>query len=108
MEATTLKYELSGDNQGLKKWFRGKGGEENFYHVHADEMTELERWIHGMLSSPNNRVQHLSLRAKCWTRLFGKKGVASESGVSGSHSTRRNDAERQADRPARVALKDKM
>jgi hypothetical protein len=60
MEATTLKYELSGDNQGLKKWFRGKGGEENFYHVHADEMTELERWIHGMLSSPNNRVQHLA------------------------------------------------
>jgi hypothetical protein len=53
METTTLRYELSGDNQGLKKWFRGKSGEENFYHVHADEMTELERWIHGLLSSPN-------------------------------------------------------
>ncbi len=53
METTTLRYELSGDKQGLKKWFRGKDGEENFYHVHADELTELEMWIHGLLSSPN-------------------------------------------------------
>lgn len=51
MEATTLRYELSGDKQGLKKWFRGKDGTENFYHVHADEMTELEQWLHGLLST---------------------------------------------------------
>jgi len=54
MEATTLKYELSGDGLGLKKWFRAKDNSENFFHVHSDEMTELEQWIHGLLSCPNN------------------------------------------------------
>ena len=60
MKATTLKYELSGDKQGLKKWFRGKDREEHFYHVHADEMTELERWIHGLLSSLNAESEALT------------------------------------------------
>lgn len=49
MEVTALRYELSGDGQGLKKWFRRKDGEENFYHVHGDELNELEQWIHGSL-----------------------------------------------------------
>ena len=57
MEATALRYELSGDKQGLKKWFRGKDEEEHFYHVHSDEMTELEQWIHGLLSCPNTAVR---------------------------------------------------
>lgn len=35
----TMKYE----------WFRGKDGAETFCHVHSDEMTELEQWIHGLL-----------------------------------------------------------
>ena len=53
MEATTLRYELSGDGLGLKKWFRTKDSGENFCHVHSDEMSELEQWIHGLLSRPN-------------------------------------------------------
>ena len=53
METTTLKYELSNDGLGLKRWFRTKDDGESFYHVHSDEMTELEQWIHGMLSRPN-------------------------------------------------------
>jgi len=56
MEATTLKYELSGDGLGLKKWFRAKDNSENFFHVHSDEMTELEQWIHGLLSCPNKAI----------------------------------------------------
>ena len=56
MEATTLRYELSGDGLGLKKWFRTKDDNENFYHVHSDEMSELERWIHEILSRPNTQV----------------------------------------------------
>jgi len=63
MEATTLRYELSGDGQGLKRWCRGSDGAEYFYHVHSDEMTELERWIHSLLSSPNETDQARGSRA---------------------------------------------
>ena len=56
MEATTLRYELSGDGLGLKKWFRTKDSGENFCHVHSDEMSELEQWIHGLLSRPNDQA----------------------------------------------------
>jgi len=56
-----LRYELSGDGKGLKKFIRNPeqgadpstGSGPIFYHVHSDEMTELERWIHGLLSFPN-------------------------------------------------------
>ena len=37
---TTLRYELSNDGRGLKKWFRKKSKLESFYHVHSDEMTD--------------------------------------------------------------------
>jgi len=57
MEATTLRYELSGDGLGLKKWFRTKDSGENFCHVHSDEMSELEQWIHDLLSRPNAEAQ---------------------------------------------------
>ena len=51
---TTLKYGLSKDRMGLKKYIRRLGGGKVWYHVHSDEMTELERWIHKLLSSPND------------------------------------------------------
>ena len=42
---TIVKYELSEDKKGLLAFF--KSGE--FYHIHSDEMNELEQWIHGLL-----------------------------------------------------------
>ena len=48
-DVTTLKYELSDDGLGLKKWFRGESGEGVFYHIHSDEMTKLEQWIYNLL-----------------------------------------------------------
>ena len=58
---TVLRYELSGDDKGLKKYIKNldpaaTAPDEIFYHVHSDEMTELERWIHGLLSSPNDHT----------------------------------------------------
>jgi len=40
-----VKYKLSGDKQGLLAVLRT--GE--FYHIHADEMSDLEQWIHKLL-----------------------------------------------------------
>ena len=41
-----VRYKLSGDKKGLLGVF--KTGE--FYHIHADEMSDLERWIHKLLN----------------------------------------------------------
>ena len=49
MEEMTIRYEISEDSKGLRKWSIGKDGVERFYHVHSDEMSELEQWIHGLL-----------------------------------------------------------
>ena len=40
-----MRYELSGDGVGLLKYF----SPTNFYHIHSDEMTSLERWKHRAL-----------------------------------------------------------
>ena len=49
----TIKYELSNDQQGLMRFciaFDQNGEEDRFtYHVHSDELTRLEKWIHGLL-----------------------------------------------------------
>jgi hypothetical protein len=50
MKQTTLRYELSSDGMGLKEYVRTEDGDELFYHVHSDEFTELQKWIHGLLS----------------------------------------------------------
>ncbi len=42
-----VKYALSHDKRGLLAYF-GKGT-IGFYHVHSDELTELERWIKKLL-----------------------------------------------------------
>ncbi len=34
------RYELSGDNIGLLKYFT----RTNYYHIHSDELTSLQRW----------------------------------------------------------------
>ena len=53
---TVLRYELSADGKSLKKYIRNRdpvatAPDEVFYHVHSDKMTELERWIHGLLGN---------------------------------------------------------
>lgn len=50
MENTILKYTLSGDGLGLNRWFRSKDGAIDYYHIHSDEFTELEQWLHGSLN----------------------------------------------------------
>ena len=40
-----MRYELSGDGVGLLKYF----SLTNFYHIHSDEMTSLERRKHRAL-----------------------------------------------------------
>jgi len=58
---TVLRYELSADGKGLRKFVRNPKKSQDdapasgpvWFHVHSDEMTELERWIHSLLSSPN-------------------------------------------------------
>ena len=45
MDDTIVRYELSKDGLGLRAYF--KNGQ--FYHIHKIEMTELEKWIQGLL-----------------------------------------------------------
>jgi hypothetical protein len=40
-----MRYELSGDNQGLLKYL----APDIFYHIHSNEMTHLERMKHRAL-----------------------------------------------------------
>ena len=40
-----IKYELSDDKKGLLAYL--STGE--FYHVHSNEMDDLQLWIHGLL-----------------------------------------------------------
>lgn len=44
-----LNYSLSCDKIGLLKYFRCEEGKIHFYHVHSDELTTLERFIHKYL-----------------------------------------------------------
>ena len=37
-----IRYELSGDGVGLLKYFTPN----DYYHIHSNEMTSLERWKH--------------------------------------------------------------
>ena len=54
-----LYYEVSSDGKGLLKYLRNpeQGNDPStgygpiFYHVHSIEMTEVERWIYGMLTT---------------------------------------------------------
>jgi len=40
-----VRYELSLDSKGLLAYFKN----ETFYHIHSNELTELEKWIHSLL-----------------------------------------------------------
>lgn len=40
-----IRYELSGDGVGLLRYFTC----DNYYHIHSDEMTSLERRKHRVL-----------------------------------------------------------
>ena len=43
-----VRYGLSKDKKGLLAYFKN-GSYHSFYHVHSDELTELEKWIHRLL-----------------------------------------------------------
>jgi len=45
----TLYYEMSKDRLGLMKFYIDDNGKEGSYHVHSNEMTRLEIWIHSIL-----------------------------------------------------------
>jgi len=36
-----IKYKISCDGKGLLAYWNNK----NFYHIHSDELTKLEKWI---------------------------------------------------------------
>jgi len=42
---TIVKYELSKDKKGLLAFFK----DGDFYHVHSNEMDDLQQWIHRLL-----------------------------------------------------------
>jgi len=44
-ENEKVKYEVSKDGTGLLAYFE----DGNFYHIHSDELTKLEKWILEML-----------------------------------------------------------
>lgn len=46
--AEIVKYELSKDGKGLLAYFQGQDG-LTYYHIHSNELTELEVWIKGLL-----------------------------------------------------------
>jgi hypothetical protein len=48
-----MRYELSADGKGLLKYF----SQTDFYHIHSDEMTSLERWKHRALTANKGKVQ---------------------------------------------------
>lgn len=48
-----MRYELSGDGVGLLKYF----SPTNFYHIHSDEMTSIERRKHRALISLKGEVR---------------------------------------------------
>ncbi len=48
-----MRYELSGDGVGLLKYF----SPTNFYHIHSNEMTSLERWKHRALVLSKGEIQ---------------------------------------------------
>lgn len=48
-----MRYELSGDGQGLLKYFAPNG----FYHIHSNEMTHLEGFKHRSLVKLKGEVR---------------------------------------------------
>ena len=43
-----LKYKLSKDKKGLLGYYHGQDG-LGFYHIHSDELSDLEIWIRDLL-----------------------------------------------------------
>ena len=48
-----MRYELSGDGQGLLRYLSPK----SFYHIHSNEMTHLERFKHRSLVKLKGEVR---------------------------------------------------
>jgi len=40
-----LKYEISSDKKGLRKYCQVTKGRIGFYHIHSNELSKLEKWI---------------------------------------------------------------
>lgn len=49
------RYELSGDGIGLLKYF----SPSNYYHIHSNEMTGLERIRHKILKRLNGKSRYI-------------------------------------------------
>ena len=47
------RYELSGDKVGLLKYFSPK----DYYHIHSDELTSLEKWKVRALNKLKGKVR---------------------------------------------------
>jgi len=48
-----MRYELSADGIGLLRYF----SPTQFYHIHSNEMTSLERWKHRALTKLKGKVR---------------------------------------------------
>lgn len=48
------RYRLSADGKGLLKYINPEG---DFYHIHSNELTSLERWKHRALIALKGDVQ---------------------------------------------------
>lgn len=48
-----MRYELSGDGKGLLRYL----SPGDFYHIHSNEMTHLERFKHGSLVALKGKVR---------------------------------------------------
>ncbi len=40
-----VRYEMTKDKKGLKAYLEGG----SYYHIHSNERTKLEKWIHKLL-----------------------------------------------------------
>ena len=48
-----MRYELSGDGQGLLRYI----SQSDFYHIHSNKMTHLERFKHRSLVKLKGKVR---------------------------------------------------
>ena len=48
-----MRYELSGDGKGLLRYL----SPSDFYHIHSNEMTHLERFKHRALVSSKGEIR---------------------------------------------------
>lgn len=53
-----VRYEISSDGKGLLGYLNTG----NFYHIHSDDMSELETWIYNILREKDDERIHRTQR----------------------------------------------